>query len=347
MNLSIQDEFHLFAEELQRYLSPHILQQLAQETGFVKRKSKYGAQDLAALCIWISQQVASDSLTRLCSQLYANTATLMSTEGLNQRFNRYAVLFLQRVFSLLIKSKLNDSSRISNQYTSYFQRIRILDATIFQVPNHLAPIYPGSGGCAQTAGIKIQLEYDLHSGKFLNFQMEPGKNNDKTFGTECLDTLRPGDLCIRDLGYFSLKDLDQMDQRGVFYVSRLKLNNRVYVKNEFPEFFRDGTVKKQSLYVLLNLEDIMHQIKPGDTYEIRNAYIGQQKLPSRVVIYRLTSTQIHKRRKQQSYVEKKKGVTYSEKSKRLTEINIYITNIPWEIVPMEQVHYIYSLRWQI
>ncbi|SFM32495.1 hypothetical protein SAMN04488573_1251, partial [Bacillus sp. 5mfcol3.1] len=98
-----------------------------------------------------------------------------------------------------------------------------------------------------------------------------------------------------------------------FYVSRLKLNNRVYVKNESPEFFRNGTVKKQSLYVLLNLEDIMHQIKPGDTYEIQNAYIGQQKLPSRVVIYRLTSTQIHKRRKQQTYVEKKKGVTYSEK----------------------------------
>lgn len=32
MNLSIQDEFHLFAEELQRYLSPHILQQLAQHS---------------------------------------------------------------------------------------------------------------------------------------------------------------------------------------------------------------------------------------------------------------------------------------------------------------------------
>jgi hypothetical protein len=98
MNFSIQDEFHLFAEELQRYLSPHILQQLAQETGFVKRKSKYGSQDLAALCIWISQHVASDSLTRLCSQLYANTATLMSTEGLNQRltdtlFYFYSVYF--------------------------------------------------------------------------------------------------------------------------------------------------------------------------------------------------------------------------------------------------------------
>ncbi len=270
MNLSIQNEFHLFAEKLQRYLSPNILQQFAQETGFVKRKNKFGARDLAALCIWISQHVASDSLTRLCSQLYASTATLMSPEGLNQRFNRCAVLFLQRVFSLLIKNKLSDSFQISNQYISYFQRIRILDATIFQVPNHLASIYPGSGVCAQTVGIKIQLEYDLHSGKFLK-----------------------------------------------------------YVKNESPEFFRDGTVKRQSLYVLLNLEDIMHQIKPGDTYEIRNAYVGQPKLPTRVVVHRITSTQIHKLRKQQSYVEKKKGIRYSEKSKRLTEINVYITNIPW------------------
>ncbi|KFM95654.1 hypothetical protein [Bacillus clarus] len=41
MNFSIQDKFHLFVEEPQRYLSSHILQQLAQETGLVKRKSKY------------------------------------------------------------------------------------------------------------------------------------------------------------------------------------------------------------------------------------------------------------------------------------------------------------------
>ncbi|PEM70568.1 IS4 family transposase [Bacillus pseudomycoides] len=348
MNLSIQDEFHLFAEELQQYLSPHILQQLAQETGFVKRKSKYGARDLAALCIWISQHVASDSLTRLCSQLYANTATLISPEGLNQRFNRCAVLFLQRVFSLLIKSKLNDSSQISNQYISYFQRIRILDATIFQVPKHLASVYPGSGGCAQTAGIKIQLEYDLHSGQFLNFQVEPGKNNDKTFGTECLATLRPGDLCIRDLGYYSLDDLDQMDQRGVYYISRLKLNNKVYIKNEFPEYFRNGTIKKQSQYIKVDLEHIMDTLKPGQVYEIKDAYIGKdKKLFTRVIMYRLTEKQLRERIKKQVYTESKKGITYSEKSKRLAGMNLYVTNTPWEIVPMEQIHNFYSLRWQI
>jgi hypothetical protein len=92
----------------------------------------------------------------------------------------------------------------------------------------------------------------------------------------------------------------------------------------------------------------MHRIQPGETVEIRDAYIGRdQKLPARVILYRLTETQVQKGRKDQAYKEKKKGVKYSEKSKRLTGINIYITNISWEIVPKERIHDLYSLRWQI
>ncbi len=98
---------------------------------YIEQNSKYQAKDLVALCVWKNQNVAATSLTQLSSCLEASTEVLISLEGLNQRFNQCAVLYLQRVFSLLIKSKLNDSSRISNQYTSYFQHIRILDATIF------------------------------------------------------------------------------------------------------------------------------------------------------------------------------------------------------------------------
>ncbi|MDA2118451.1 IS4 family transposase [Bacillus cereus group sp. MYBK59-1] len=348
MNLSIQDELQLFSEELYSHLTPSLLEELAKELGFVKRKRKFSGNELAAICIWVSQRTASDSLIRLCSQLHAATGTLMSPEGLNKRFDKKAVEFLKYIFSVLWKSKLCKTSAISSAALMYFQRIRILDATIFQVPKHLAHAYPGSGGCAQTAGIKIQLEYDLHSGQFLNFQVGPGKNNDKTFGTECLVTLRPGDLCIRDLGYFSLEDLDQMDQRGVYYISRLKLNHTVYMKNPSPEYFQNGTVKKQSQYIQVDLEHLMNTLKPGQTYEIKEAYIGkEQKLFTRVVIYRLTEKQLQERRTKQSYTESKKGITYSEKSKRLTGINIYVTNTPWEIVPMEQIHDFYSLRWQI
>lgn len=333
---------------MHQHLTPSFLENLARELTFGQRKRKFSGHDLAIICVWVSQRVASDSLVRLCSQLYAVTGTLMSPEGLNKRFNKKAVCFLKHIFSTLLKNKICETSLIPSSSTTYFQRIRILDATIFQVPKHLANVYLGSDGCAQTAGIKIQLEYDLHSGQFLNFQVEPGKNNDKTFGTECLATLRPGDLCIRDLGYYSLDDLNQMDQRGVYYISRLKLNNMVYIKNEFPEYFRNGTVKKQSQYIKVDLEHIMNTLKPKQVHEITEAYIGKdKKLFTRVIIYRLTEKQLRERKKKQVYTESKKGITYSEKNKRLAGMNIYVTNTPLEWVPMEQIHDFYSLRWQI
>lgn len=51
---------------------------------------------------------------------------------------------------------------------------------MFQQPDHFAIDYQGSGERSNTAGVKIQLEYDLLSGH-LNVQLRPGTNNDTTF----------------------------------------------------------------------------------------------------------------------------------------------------------------------
>ncbi|EOP10687.1 transposase for insertion sequence element IS231E [Bacillus cereus B5-2] len=106
MYLSISDELQLFAEELYEHLTPSFLENLARELGFVKRKRKFSGYDLATICVWISQRVASDSLVRLCSQLHASTGTLMCPEGLNKRFNKKAVFFLKHIFSTLLKNKV-------------------------------------------------------------------------------------------------------------------------------------------------------------------------------------------------------------------------------------------------
>lgn len=52
MNLSILNEFQSIAEELQRNMSPHVLEHLAKEKGFVHRKCKYQAQaGVTLLCL--------------------------------------------------------------------------------------------------------------------------------------------------------------------------------------------------------------------------------------------------------------------------------------------------------
>jgi len=182
------------------------------------------------------------------------------------------------------------------------------------------------------------------SGKFLHVYVGEGRENDKTFGSTSLLTIQQKDLYIRNLGYFDLHDLQKMNDEGAYYVSRLKLNTRIYRKNDEPEFFRNGTVKKGTLFIQLDTEELMNQLQPDQTLEISEAYIGlYQKLPAQVIIHRLTEVQTEKRLKEQAKKEKKKGITYRDRSKRLSGMNVYITNLSLEAVPTEHIHELYSL----
>lgn len=115
--------------------------------------------------------------TQLCSCLEVSTEVLITPEGLNQRFNATAVQFLQQVLTELLNQKLSSTKLLYSPYTSIFKRIRILDSTSFQLPDPFSFVYPGAGRCSHTAGVKIQLEYDLLSGQFLHIHTGPGKQN--------------------------------------------------------------------------------------------------------------------------------------------------------------------------
>ncbi len=144
MSISVSDELQLFAREIQSVLSQNTLRSIAKNVGFVKRSSKYQAQDLVALCVWMSQKVATTSLTQLSSCLETATEVLISPEGLNQRFNPAAVEFLQHLLAELLNQKLVSAMPISSPYTSIFKRIRILDSTAFQLPDTFSTFYPGA-----------------------------------------------------------------------------------------------------------------------------------------------------------------------------------------------------------
>ena len=216
------------------------------------------------------------------------------------------------------------------------------------MPDAFAYEYQGSGGSSNTAGVKIQLEYDLLSGQFLNVHVGPGKNNDKTYGTICLQTVLVSDLCLRDLSYFDLGELQAIHDKKAYYISRLKLYTRIYIKNPAPETFKNGTLKKQTEYIQLEMAQLMATLTPGQTIEIDERYIGQkQNIPTRVIIHRLTNDQTQTRLKNQAIRKKKKGIVMKEKSKRLMGMNVYITNTSPEEVSTNDVHALYSLRWQI
>jgi uncharacterized protein YegL len=69
VKVTTKEEFHLFSQVLHKYLSSKKLEQLARATKFMRRTSKYQGHDLVTLCVWLSHNLASTSLTQLGSEL--------------------------------------------------------------------------------------------------------------------------------------------------------------------------------------------------------------------------------------------------------------------------------------
>ncbi|CAM4303238.1 Transposase IS4 family protein [Bacillus mobilis] len=213
---------------------------------------------------------------------------------------------------------------LSNRFT----RIRILDSTAFQLPAQYASSYKGIGGGGSEAGVKIQLEYELISGEFLETAVSDGTSSDCRYGQERTQTLEPGELSLRDLGYFSIYDLEKIADRKAFYVSRIRWNTQVYQK------------EKDGKWTLLDLEKLTKDLAEGQILELPEIYIGlRQKHKTRLVIYRLTQTEWAKRLEHHKKAKKRMP-------KYASRINLLITNVSSKHLPHNEVKPVKLERFQ-
>lgn len=342
----LEMELKLFTRELRSYFTKEEIEQIAHKTKFVQRKSKLAAWQMLRLCAFEKANVAKDTLVKLSTKVSKNNNQVISKQGLDQRFNENCVKFLKSIFQQLLKNRLSSQTVIQSGLS--FNRIRILDATSFQVPDNYAEKYPGSGGCANTAGLKIQLEYELKSGKIINMQSGAGSNSDSRFATETKNTIEKNDLIIRDLGYFSIDSFKNIEENEAFYISRLKPNIATYIRNPNPEYYKNGSIKKSSLFIRIDLKEVMNDMEYGEMREFKEIYLcKKEQYKTRLIIYKLTEKQLHERQVKTAKSARKKGITKSQNTLSLLGITTYITNIPPELYDLEKIYEIYTLRWNI
>ncbi|MBZ9626031.1 transposase [Clostridium sp. FP2] len=167
-NLKLDKDIKLFAAELKSCFSKVELEAIARETGFVKRKGKIRAWEFGCLYCFIDAEVANNTLVTLCTKLNAEIGIVISNQALDHRLNGKCVEFLKKIFENLLRQTISNNTCIPSVWHEHFKRIRILDSTAFQVPESHKDIYPGSYGCSQASGVKIQLEYELKSGNLLD-----------------------------------------------------------------------------------------------------------------------------------------------------------------------------------
>ena len=69
----------------------------------------------------------------------------------------------------------------------------------------------------------MDLAFKLLGGEIIHNQLHLGTGQDKTFGIDLLNRVRPGDLALRDVEYFGIANFRVVELCGAFWLSRLPL----------------------------------------------------------------------------------------------------------------------------
>jgi hypothetical protein len=170
---ALQDKNSLVAQ-ISKFFDKEKVEQLAHETKFVQRESNMKGLDFFFLCLFAHQQNYEISLDGLSNELMKD-GVCMSKQSIHDRFNPYAVEFMEQLLSEAISQKLSIGTLPKHPL---FHRIVVEDSTSFQVPEMFAYKYKGSGGGASDAAIKIQYAYDLISEKIISMVAQSGVNPD-------------------------------------------------------------------------------------------------------------------------------------------------------------------------
>jgi|CXWL01.1.fsa_nt_gi hypothetical protein len=312
---------------LQKTFSKEQLDRLACEAGFVKKERKFTGHSFAQLCIQgVTGEGLAASLTELCGAAQSLGVEVVR-QSLDGRFTGEAAAFMGEVLSLCMRTQMGGQLRLCS--LGGFSGIYLQDATLYQLPPRLRPLFRGSSGGASGAGIKVDAMFELTAGDW-KLQFKDAASADT--GAALLAVPR-GSLWLRDLGYFQLGDLGRIHAQGAHFVSRFKSNGLLYPA--------DGKGPA------LDLPSCAARLREGECLDLQLLAGKDVRLPVRFIMQKLPKKAADAKRHRLLQEARKKGRKATQGQLDLCAVSMYVTNLPKGEWPPSQVAALYAVRWQI
>lgn len=316
-------------QRLTGWFSGADLDGIARQNGFLRRTAKKITPllFLQAALVLVSQTAVS--LSRWAVLLGVLSGTRLAKQSVWGRINAGAVAFLQQMLGATIAQRVEAGCRAVPAALQVFQRVLIQDSTTLKLTERLAAIFPGSSNqCGPRNGqLKIQAVYELLTQRFVSFGLSGFTRNDQTAARDILPLLQPGDLVLRDLGYFVIETFEQIVQAGAFFLSRIRLDLAL----------REPLTGKE-----LNLLAELRRQGHLD----RDVLVGPQKMRARLVAIKLPPAVAAERRRK-AKMNRDKRCQPNARSLQLLGWAIFITNVPSDVWSAKTVAQVYGLRWRI
>jgi hypothetical protein len=316
------------AVQLQRVFTV-LAEEVGKQVRVVKRERKFTAATLSQTLVFGFLQNPRAAVEDL-AQTAGACGVPVTAEAVRQRFTTTLVEFLHRLLSACV-AEVVAAPKAAIPLLQRFTAVFVQDSSAIALPEEYAQHWPGCGGHASKAGLKIQTRMDLLTGQLAAVQLEPGRDPDQATSLQRTGWL-PGSLRLCDLGYFSLDVLKDLASNGVYWISRLPSTTAVFDEAGQP------------LDLLTKLSQEANGCEPMEfTMQLGRDY----RVPCRLLGARAPQ-EVASRRRARLYKDcQRKGRTPSEKRLAWCDWTIYVTNVEPQMLNWREVLVLYRARWQI
>lgn len=196
---------------------------LSVQTGFIKRCRQIKAVEFLVYMIMESIR-GCVSCNDLAAVIEAETGTAASRQAYHQKMSCACLLFFEAIAAIIMNSKT--SASIHSKFRR-FKRILVQDSTIINLPSRLIEVFSGVRNAhIKVCNARIQSVFDLLSGSFIQWSIDPYSKNDIVAAIELV--IKAGDLILRDRGYFVVAEFERIIRAGADFISRYKHKTALY-----------------------------------------------------------------------------------------------------------------------
>jgi hypothetical protein len=317
------------ATALQTTLGPE-LDAIGRQTGVIQRLRKFSGATLfktVVLTLMKSRRAVTDDFVATAAQV----GVKVTPEAVERRFTDKLISFLQEGLRHALRQVVA-AHPVAIPLLGRFTAVEIGDSTSVTLPDSYADQFPGCGGKTGSgkAAVKIQVRWELISGRLTKLLVEPGRTSDGQ-SEEAEDAVRPGSLLIRDLGYFSLEWFRRLGQAGAYWISRWQEGTMVHDRDGRP----------------LDLLELVRGPRAAGPIDMPILLGSTERLACRLIVLRVPQ-EIANRRRQKAYEKARKhGRVPSPEHLAWCEWTIFVTNAAVELLSWKEVVVLYRTRWQI
>ena len=221
----------LNVQQITTKLSEYQIQELAVRTGFHLRKVRkvdcisFVAGFFLMLC------TGRYSLVRWAAKISSLVGRTVSKQAVLKKLQFRHEAFAQGLLAQVLRQDLQRQSEkaLNSGLFKSVRQVYLEDSTCAHLPDSLAEFFPGShshkGNCATA---RIQLRLNLLDEQYSKLELQSYRDNDQKYAGDILNILQPGDLVIRDMGYWALPIFKKIAGLMAFFLSRYRYGANLY-----------------------------------------------------------------------------------------------------------------------